>query len=87
MAALDAEDQQREIRRLEQRKLMQRRLTESALVEVASVLNPRIATPVRESDADQIYVLDQGRIIEQGTFEELAGRNGLFASMTARQTA
>src|SRR5262245_18184517 len=49
MTALDAEDQQREIRRLEQRELMQRRLTESALVEVASVLNPRVATPVRES--------------------------------------
>jgi ATP-binding cassette subfamily C protein len=38
-------------------------------------------------NADQIYVLDQGRIAERGTFEELADRKGLFASMIARQTA
>jgi NHLM bacteriocin system ABC transporter ATP-binding protein len=37
-------------------------------------------------DADQIYVLDQGRIVDQGTFGELAGRKGLFAAMIARQT-
>ena len=38
-------------------------------------------------DADQIYVLDQGRIVDHGTFDELANRKGLFASMIARQTA
>ncbi len=36
-------------------------------------------------DADQIYVLDQGRIVDRGTFDELANRKGLFASMIARQ--
>ena len=36
--------------------------------------------------ADRIYVLDQGRIVDQGTFEELSSREGLFASMIARQT-
>jgi len=38
-------------------------------------------------NADQIYVLDQGRIADRGTFEELIGRKGLFASMIARQMA
>jgi ABC-type multidrug transport system fused ATPase/permease subunit len=36
-------------------------------------------------DADQICVLDQGRIVDRGTFDELANRKGLFASMIARQ--
>jgi len=36
-------------------------------------------------DADQIYVLDEGRIVDRGTFDELADRKGLFASMIARQ--
>lgn len=31
--------------------------------------------------ADLIAVLDQGRIVEQGTFTELLGRGGLFASL------
>jgi ABC-type bacteriocin/lantibiotic exporter with double-glycine peptidase domain len=35
--------------------------------------------------ADQIYVLDQGRIVQQGNFEELAHQPGLFAQLTARQ--
>jgi ATP-binding cassette subfamily C protein len=36
--------------------------------------------------ADQIYVLNQGRILDRGTFDELVGRQGLFKSMIARQT-
>ncbi|NCQ89358.1 MAG: NHLP bacteriocin export ABC transporter permease/ATPase subunit [Microcystis aeruginosa LG13-03] len=35
--------------------------------------------------ADRIYVLDQGRIVQQGNFEELAHQPGLFAQLTARQ--
>ncbi len=31
--------------------------------------------------ADMILVLDKGRIVERGTFEELAGTSGLFARM------
>lgn len=34
---------------------------------------------------DQIIVLDKGRIIERGTFEELLQQNGAFAAMAARQ--
>lgn len=38
-------------------------------------------------NADHIYIVDQGRIVDHGTFGELAGRKGLFAAMIARQMA
>ena len=35
------------------------------------------------ADADRILVLDQGRIIERGTFRELVAKGGLFARLVA----
>jgi ATP-binding cassette subfamily B protein len=35
------------------------------------------------SDADQILVLDAGRIVERGTFRELVAQQGMFARMVA----
>jgi len=35
------------------------------------------------ADADRIYVMDKGRIVESGQFKELANGNGLFARMVA----
>jgi ATP-binding cassette subfamily B protein len=35
------------------------------------------------ADADKILVLDQGRIVERGTFRELVGQRGLFAHLVA----
>jgi ATP-binding cassette subfamily B protein len=35
------------------------------------------------ADADTILVLDQGRIIERGTFRELVAQQGLFAHLVA----
>jgi ATP-binding cassette, subfamily B, heavy metal transporter len=36
-------------------------------------------------DADQIVVLDAGRVAERGTHAELLRRGGLYAGMWARQ--
>ena len=35
--------------------------------------------------ADRIYVLDGGRIVQAGTFDELMATDGLFRSLTSRQ--
>lgn len=35
-------------------------------------------------DADQIVVLDSGRVVELGTFDELVARGGRFAALAAR---
>jgi len=35
--------------------------------------------------ADRIYVLQSGKVIQQGSFEELAAAEGLFADLMARQ--
>ncbi len=48
------------------------------------VIAHRLAT-VR--NADRIVVLDKGRIVQQGTFRELAAVPGPFAAMLARQVA
>ncbi|MBR3316467.1 MAG: ATP-binding cassette domain-containing protein [Atopobiaceae bacterium] len=46
------------------------------------VIAHRLST-VRE--CDRILVLDGGRIVEQGSYEELMARDGLFAQLAARQ--
>jgi ATP-binding cassette subfamily B protein len=62
---------------------------QDTLREVASrrtsiVIAHRLSTIV---DADQIVVLDQGRVAERGTHAQLLRRNGLYADMWTRQQA
>jgi ABC-type bacteriocin/lantibiotic exporter with double-glycine peptidase domain len=35
--------------------------------------------------ADRIYVVEAGRVVQVGTFEELVQQEGLFAQLVARQ--
>ena len=34
---------------------------------------------------DRIMVVDEGRIVEQGTYDELIAKNGIFAELVERQ--
>ena len=36
-------------------------------------------------NADRIYVIEAGRVVQQGTFEELANQEGMFAKLMAKQ--
>ena len=38
-------------------------------------------------NADRIYVLERGRVVQEGTYDELLARPGLFAELAARQLA
>jgi ABC-type multidrug transport system fused ATPase/permease subunit len=36
-------------------------------------------------NADRIYVVEAGRVVQQGTFEELANQEGMFAKLMSKQ--
>ncbi len=38
-------------------------------------------------DADRIYVLEEGRVAQEGSFGELGEQEGLFQRLVQRQTA
>jgi len=48
------------------------------------VIAHRLSTII---NADQIFVIDKGQLIEEGTYKELIGKNGFFAELTKRQLA
>jgi len=48
------------------------------------VIAHRLSTII---NADRIYVLQGGRVVEEGTYQELVRHGGLFAQLVARQVA
>ncbi len=63
---------------------VQRALTEALTGRTALVIAHRLST-VR--DADQLLVLDNGRIVERGTHDELVAAGGLYAELYHTQFA
>jgi ATP-binding cassette subfamily B protein len=63
---------------------VQHALTEALVGRTALVIAHRLST-VRE--ADTIVVLDEGRVVEQGSHADLLARGGLYAELYATQFA
>ena len=61
---------------------IQATLSDVAARRTSIVIAHRLSTIV---DADQIVVLDQGRVAERGTHAQLLRKNGLYAEMWNRQ--
>lgn len=66
----------------ESERLIQEALERLMRGRTSFVIAHRLSTII---NASQIVVLDQGRIVEQGTHEELLVRNGLYAELCAKQ--
>jgi len=71
-SALDAENE----------RLVQRALEEAVKGRTTLIIAHRLATVLR---ADRIVVMDQGRVVEQGTHAELVARDGLYARLAELQ--
>jgi subfamily B ATP-binding cassette protein MsbA len=68
----------------ESERLIQIALGELMRGRTTLVIAHRLSTVI---DADVIFVLDQGRLVEQGTHAELLARNGTYARLYATQFA
>ena len=71
-SALDAENEH----------LVQRALDEAMKDHTTLVIAHRLATVLK---ADRIVVMDEGRVVEEGTHTELVAKNGLYARLAALQ--
>ena len=61
---------------------MQRALDEAMVGHTTLVIAHRLATVLK---ADRIVVMDEGRVVEEGTHHELVARNGLYARLASLQ--
>ena len=71
-SALDAENEQ----------LVQRALDVAMTGRTTLVIAHRLATVLK---ADRIVVMDQGRVVEEGTHADLVARGGLYARLASLQ--
>ena len=71
-SALDAENE----------RLVQRALDEAMVGRTTLVIAHRLATVLK---ADRIVVMDEGRVVEEGTHHDLVAKNGLYARLAALQ--
>jgi len=71
-SALDAENEH----------LVQRALDEAMKGHTTLVIAHRLATVLK---ADRIVVMDEGRVVEEGTHSDLVAKNGLYARLAALQ--
>ena len=71
-SALDAENE----------RLVQAALDRAMSGRTTLVIAHRLATVLK---ADRIVVMDEGRVVEQGTHHELVARNGLYARLASLQ--
>lgn len=63
-------------------RLIQQSMRELSLGRTTFVIAQRVSTV---QHADTILVLDQGRIVEQGTHSELVGRSGFYSEIVSKQ--
>ena len=66
----------------ESERLIQQSINQIAQNTTIVVIAHRLSTVV---SADCIYVLQQGRVVEEGTYNELNGRSGILQRMVALQ--
>jgi ATP-binding cassette subfamily B protein len=71
-SALDAENE----------RLVQRALDEAMAGRTTLVIAHRLATVLK---ADRIVVMDEGRVVEEGSHSELVARGGLYSRLAALQ--